>query len=202
MSTESQFGFDVYRLDLLNEQLWCGAQVLPLTAKALRVLGLLVAHAGQLVSKDTLFQAVWPEAAVSDGVLSNCIGELRKTLGDTAQSPRFIQTVHRRGYRFLPPVTVLAPPADALAMPVLPGAPAPPAPAFLLQPPLRAPLLVGRAAEVAALRQRLAQSLQGQRQMVLISGEAGLGKTSVVDTFLASLPSEPSLWVAWGQCLA
>jgi len=202
MSTESQFGFDVYLLDLLNEQLWCGAQVLPLTAKALRVLGLLVAHAGQLVSKDTLFQAVWPEAAVSDGVLSNCIGELRKALGDTAQAPRFIQTVHRRGYRFLPPVTVLAPPADALAMPVLPDAPAPPTPALPLQPPLRAPLLVGRAAEVAALRQRLAQSLQGQRQVELISGEAGLGKASVVDAFLASLPPEPSLWVAWGQCLA
>jgi DNA-binding winged helix-turn-helix (wHTH) protein len=112
MSTASQFGFDVYRLDVANEQLWCGEQVLPLTAKALRVLGLLVAHAGQLVSKDTLFEAVWPEAAVSDGVLTNCIGELRRALGDTAQTPRFIQTVHRRGYRFLAPVTVLAPPAE------------------------------------------------------------------------------------------
>src|SRR5207245_8920796 len=105
-------------LDLPDEQLWCGAQVLPLTTKALRVLGLLVAHAGQLVNKDTLFQVVWPEAAVSDGVLTNCIGELRRALGDTAQAPRFIQTVHRRGYRFLAPVTVLAPPG-------LPGAPAP-----------------------------------------------------------------------------
>src|SRR5262245_49727346 len=60
MSTASQFGFDVYRLDVANAQLWCEAQVLPLTTKALRVLGLLVAHAGQLVSKDTLFQTIWP----------------------------------------------------------------------------------------------------------------------------------------------
>jgi DNA-binding winged helix-turn-helix (wHTH) protein/predicted ATPase len=195
MPTGCQFGFDVYRLDLANEQLWCGAQVLPLTAKALRVLGTLVAHAGQLVSKDTLFQTVWPEAAVSEGVLSNCIGELRKALGETAQAPRFIQTVHRRGYRFLAPVTVLAPPAAALAASALPGAPTAPAPAL-------PPLLVGRDAEVAALRQRLAQALGGQRQVVLVSGEAGLGKTSVVDAFLATLAPTVPVWVAWGQCLA
>src|SRR5215467_9445284 len=106
MAPGSQFCFADYRLDLHNEQLWCGSQALPLTTKALRVLGLLMVHAGQLVSKDALFQAVWPEAAVSDGVLSNCIGELRKALGETAQAPLFIQTVHRRGYRFLAPVTV------------------------------------------------------------------------------------------------
>jgi DNA-binding winged helix-turn-helix (wHTH) protein len=96
MATASQWCFEGYRLDLPNEQLWCGAQAVPLTAKALRVLGTLVAHAGQLVTKDTLFQAVWPEAAVSEGVLSNCIGELRQALGDRAQAPRFIQTVYRR----------------------------------------------------------------------------------------------------------
>lgn len=190
MSTGSQFGFDVYRLDVPNAQLWCGAQVLPLTAKALRVLGTLAAHAGQLVSKDTLFQEVWPEAAVSDGVLSNCIGELRKALGETAQAPRFIQTVHRRGYRFLAPVTVL----ESLAAPARPLAPPPPlspSPPLPLPPPALAPLLVGREAEVAALHQRLAQALRGQRQVVLVSGEAGLGKTSVVDALLASLAPEP-----------
>src|SRR5215468_6730488 len=176
MSAGSQFCFDGYRLDLPNEQLWCGPQTLPLTAKALRVLGVLVAHAGHLVTKDALFQAVWPEAAVSDGVLSNCIGELRKALGETAQAPRFIQTVHRRGYRFLAPVTVLAPPAAAPAAPARPGPPpSSPAPALALPlpaPPL-APLLVGRATEVAVLHQRLAQALGGQRQVVLLSGEAG-----------------------------
>ena len=192
MATASVFCFADYRLDLANEQLWCGAQTVPLTTKALRVLGLLVAHAGQLVTKDALFAAVWPGAAVSEGVLSNCIGELRKALGDSAQAPRCLQTVHRRGYRFLAPVTVPAPPAAAPAVPWLTTAPALP----------RAPLLVGRDTEVATLHQHLVQALRGQRQMVLVSGEAGIGKTTVVDAFLATLAPEEPLWVAWGQCLA
>jgi DNA-binding winged helix-turn-helix (wHTH) protein len=212
MAAAPQFCFDVYRLDLPNEQLWCGAQAVPLTAKALRVLGLLVAHAGQLVTKDALFQAVWPEAVVSEGVLSNCIGELRKALGDTAQAPRFIQTVHRRGYRFLAPVTGAAPPAAPPAVSGLPAAPVSPLSSATasaegaLRPSLAPastlpPLLVGRDAEVAALRQHLGQALQGQRQVVLVSGEAGLGKTTVVDAFLATLAPDPPVWVAWGQCL-
>ena len=190
MAAASEFCFGDYRLNLPNEQLWCGAQPVPLTTKALRVLGELVAHAGQLVTKDALFAAVWPGAAVSEGVLSNCIGELRKALGDSAQAPRCIQTVHRRGYRFLAPMTVATPPAPAPAVAWLPAA----------LP--RAPLLVGRDAEVATLHQHLVQARRGQRQMVLVSGEAGIGKTTVVDAFLATLAPEEPLWVAWGQCLA
>src|SRR5262245_40178362 len=114
MSTQSQFRFDVYRLDLGNLQLWCRDQVVPLTAKALGVLGTLVAHAGALVRKDTLFEAIWPEAAVSEQALTNCISELRQALGETARAPRCIQTVHRQGYRFLAPITVLAPPTPAV----------------------------------------------------------------------------------------
>jgi hypothetical protein len=58
-------------------------------------------QAGQLVTKEALLQAVWPDTVVSEGVLTTCIGELREELGETAQAPRFIQTVHRRGY--MPP---------------------------------------------------------------------------------------------------
>jgi DNA-binding winged helix-turn-helix (wHTH) protein len=110
------------------------------------VLQYLVEHAGQLVTKEALFAAVWPELVVSEGVLTNCIGELRKTLGDAAQVPRFIATVHRRGYRFIAPVTLVGPsePTGHMAAAAIPVVPAPP------------PLLVGRAAEVAALRQGLA----------------------------------------------
>src|SRR5438094_714575 len=62
--------------------------------------------------------AVWRETVVSEGVLTNCIAELRQALGDDAKRPRFIATVHRRGYRFIAP---LSPPAPA----VRPAAPAP-----------------------------------------------------------------------------
>jgi type II secretory pathway predicted ATPase ExeA len=114
----------------------------------------------------------------------------------------FIQTVHRRGYRFLAPVTVSAPPTATLAAPALPVAPVPLLSPALPLPAALSPLLAGREAEVATLRQALAQALRGQRQVVLVTGEAGLGKTTVVDAFVATLTSDPPLWVAWGQCLA
>src|SRR5262249_54097694 len=154
----------------------------------------LVEHAGQLVTKDELFAAVWPEMMVGEGVLTNCVGELRKALGDTAQAPRFIATVHGRGYRFIASVTrgsraeVPAPPASR-ALGAFPLAPAPP------------PLLVGRETEVHALRHWLEQVLQGQRQVVFVTGEAGIGKTTVVDAFLATTVRAAPLWVAWGQCM-
>src|SRR5262249_31909735 len=185
--------FADYQLDLPNACLWRGAQAVHLSPKAFAVLHALVRHAGQLLTKDALLQAAWPDTAVSEAALTICIGELRKALGDAVQAPHFIQTVHRRGYRFVAPVTVPAPPAAAPALPVSPALPL---------PSVLPPLLVGRTAEAAALHQALAQALRGQRQVVLVSGEAGLGKTTVVDAFLATLAPAPPLWVAWGQCLA
>jgi adenylate cyclase len=101
VQTEHQVTFDHYRLDLANEQVWQGTQLLPLTSKAFAVLRYLVEHAGQLVTKAELFDALWPGTAVSDGALTFCIVELRKALSDDAKAPRFIETVHRRGYRFI-----------------------------------------------------------------------------------------------------
>jgi DNA-binding winged helix-turn-helix (wHTH) protein len=92
---------EAWRVDWANECVWHGRAMVRLPPKVFAVLRLLVAQAGQLVTKESLLQAVWPEAVVSEAVLTSCIGELRKALGDTAQAPRFIQTVHRRGYRFI-----------------------------------------------------------------------------------------------------
>ena len=190
MPAGTQFCFDAYCLDVRNEQLWCGAQPLHLKAKAVHVLRLLIEQAGQLVTKEALFAAVWPEMAVSEGVLTNCIGELRKALGETAQAPRFIATVHRRGYRFLAPVTLVSPAAPAGPPAAGPG------------PAARPPLLVGREAEVDALHHWLAQVQQGQRQVVFVTGETGIGKTTLVDAWLGTLRAPASLGVAWGQCMA
>ena len=101
MPGEQSLTFDRYRLDLPNEQVWNGQQTIPLTGKAFAVLRYLVEHAGQLVTKAELFDTLWPDTAVSDGALTFCIVELRKALGDDAKAPRFIETVHRRGYRFI-----------------------------------------------------------------------------------------------------
>jgi DNA-binding winged helix-turn-helix (wHTH) protein len=105
MQAAQEVTFAQYRLDLPNAQLWRGKRSIPLTNKAFVVLRYLVEHAGQVVSKAELFAALWPETAVSDGALTFCIVETRKALGDNAKTPRFIETVHRRGYRFLPAVT-------------------------------------------------------------------------------------------------
>ena len=101
MQQEQSLTFDRYRLDLHNEQVWCEQQAMALTSKAFAVLRYLIEHAGQVVTKAELFEMLWPGTAVSDGALTFCIVEIRKALGDDAKAPRFIETVHRRGYRFI-----------------------------------------------------------------------------------------------------
>ena len=101
MDAARPWRFPPFRLDLDNACLWRGDQLIPLKPKSFAVLHQLVAHAGRLVTQDALFAAVWPETPAGDAVLKVCIAELRKTLGDTAKAPRFIATVHRRGYRFI-----------------------------------------------------------------------------------------------------
>jgi DNA-binding winged helix-turn-helix (wHTH) protein len=101
-----QWLFGGFRLDPDNACLWHGAQAIALTPKGFDVLRYLVTHPDRLVTKDALLDTVWPETAISDAVVRIAIGELRRALGDTAQAPRFIATVHRRGYRFVAPVTV------------------------------------------------------------------------------------------------
>ena len=93
--------FGAYRFDVAAGRLWSGTQELRLTPKASAVLKELVTHAGNPVSKEDLFTSVWSETAVGDDALTSCIQELRKALGDDPKQPRFIETRHRRGYRFV-----------------------------------------------------------------------------------------------------
>src|SRR5262252_5641238 len=109
----SQWVFGPFRLDPANACLWCDTEAIILAPKIFAVLQYLVTHPDRLVPKDELLDAVWPETAVSDAVVRVAIGALRKVLDDTAQTPRFIATVSRRGYRFLAPVTVVDPPEPA-----------------------------------------------------------------------------------------
>ena len=106
MSAAHGWSFGAFRLDATPACLWREEQLLPLPPKPLAVLAYLVARAGQVVTKDELLEAVWPETMVSEGVLKTCLAQIRRVLGETAQAPQYIATVHRRGYRFLTPVTV------------------------------------------------------------------------------------------------
>jgi len=103
MSRDPVLHFGPYRLDLGNEQLWCDEQLVRLTPKAFQVLRMLMSSSGQLVTKDEFFRAVWAETVVSDAALTSCIQELRQALGDNARNPQYIETVHRRGFRFIAP---------------------------------------------------------------------------------------------------
>ena len=93
--------FGRYRLHP-TEGLTRGAREIHLTQKALGVLRLLAERPGHLVTKDEIFDLVWAGVAVSDAALTSCIQELRRALDDDARAPRFIETLHRRGFRFLP----------------------------------------------------------------------------------------------------
>ena len=101
MAEEQTVCFGPYVFEPQQARLRRARRVLPLTYKACEVLQHLVEHPGQLVTKEALFQAVWPETAVSDTALTNRIAELREALGDDAKRPRYIATVHRQGYRFV-----------------------------------------------------------------------------------------------------
>ena len=107
MPPASQWLFGPFRLDSRNGCLWHGAESVPLPPTAFALLHYLVTHAGQLVTKDELFAAIWSETVVSEAVLKVRMGEVRKALGETARAPQCIATVHRRGYRFVAPVTRL-----------------------------------------------------------------------------------------------
>jgi pimeloyl-ACP methyl ester carboxylesterase/class 3 adenylate cyclase len=105
---EPAIAFGPFRLEIADATLWKGSRSLPLTPKAFSVLACLVHRPGRLVTKDELYNAVWPGVFVGDAALKVCIREIRRVLADDAKVPRFIETVHRRGYRFIAPLTAAA----------------------------------------------------------------------------------------------
>lgn len=175
--SQGRIRFGPYELDPSQGLTRLGDEV-RLTPKSLQVLSVLAQQTGRIVTKEELFREVWGETNVSDSALTTCIQELRRALGDNARQPRFIETLHRRGFRFI------ARPA------------APEVPDVLAGPGRPAPLVVGRDEVVAQLRDAYADAERGKRQLVLIRGEEGIGKTTVVQAFLGHVPR----W-SWGQCI-
>jgi DNA-binding winged helix-turn-helix (wHTH) protein len=186
--------FGPFRLHLRDERLRRDQEVLPLQPKPFAVLRCLVTQAGQLVTKDALLDAVWPETAGSESVLTAAIRHLRRALADRARTPQFIETVHRRGYRFIAPVMV-AEPAPREPHTEETSRPRPPV------APAHADIFVGRQGELALMHQWFSTVLQGKRQMGIIAGEPGIGKTALVDTFIAQVSAVEDLHVGHGQCV-
>ena len=110
---EQRVNFSGHQFDLETARLWSGKREVKLTPKASAVLKVLLTHAGRPVGKEELFASVWSGTVVSDDALTSCIQELRRALADNAKQPRFIETRHRRGYRFIARLTKPATKIDA-----------------------------------------------------------------------------------------
>ena len=100
-----EYRFGNFVLDSLARRLWRGDSEILLTPKALEVLLYLVDHAGEVVERDALLEAVWRNTFVDDHALSVQVAEVRKALDDRTGTPQYIETRHRRGYRFVAEVT-------------------------------------------------------------------------------------------------
>src|SRR6266404_5169227 len=172
--------FQPFRLDTVNHCLWHAEERVPLTPKAFDVLRYLVEHAERLVTQDEILEAIWPETYVNPEVIKQYIRGIRKALGDDPEKPAYIETFPRRGYQFIAPVS------DESAAP-FPGS--------------DTKRIVGRKTALAELDVCLASALRGQRQAIFVTGEAGIGKTALVDVFQQQATRRPNLRLARGQCI-
>ncbi len=197
VGNEKRIIFDPFCLDLANECLWRGSQAIKLRPKAFAVLDYLLGRPGQLVTKEELLNAVWPGTFVGEAVLKVAIRQIREALGDDPKSPRFIETAHRRGYRFIGQIAESGrvPAGDqeigsnqAISASALRAADSPQG-------------VVGRDEALSRMRSWLEKMLGGERQIVFVTGEAGIGKTALVDTFARSIASDRSIRIGRGQCL-
>src|SRR5262245_48379554 len=188
----SDIEFAPFRLDLAGELLWRETQPVALRPKAFAILRYLAENAGRLVTKEELLNTVWPEILVVEAVLKVRIRELREALGDDAKAPRFIETVHRRGYRFIASLTTTQP-GGSSQYPVVSKSPLADLPQLTTENRELTPRLVGRDAELERLEALLAKAMTGQRQVVFVTGDPGIGKTMLVDAFLARVESAPTV---------
>ncbi len=170
--------FHAFRLDEVNQCLWRGDTRVSLMPKPFAVLRYLVEHAGRLVTHDELLTAIWPETYVQPEVLRRYILEIRRALSDQAGVPSFVETLPKRGYKFIAPVTESADGGSGVAIRTK---------------------LVGRQSALNELDEYLRNALHGRHQVVFVSGETGIGKTSLVDAFQLRTGHTPTTRIVRGQ---
>src|SRR5262245_31639601 len=196
-TNEKLICFDPFCLDLTNECLWRGSEEIRLRPKAFAVLDYLLGRPGRLVTKQEVLDAVWPQTFVGEGVLKVAIRQIREALQDDPSCPRFIETAHRRGYRFIGQIVGRADvPANGIAEEIH-AQPIPPP----KRPPKSPSSVVGRDNALSLMRDWLGRMLAGQRHIVFVTGEAGIGKTALVDTFSRTVASDETIRIGRGQCL-
>ena len=172
--------FHPFELDERQARVTRGGQPVALAPKAFAVLCALARSPGQLVRKDDLLDTVWGHRHVSESVLKTTISELRAALGDDAKQPRFIETASRHGYRFV--AALGATKAPSIVGTAIAGATS---------------TLIGRQTARDRLDAAWLRTEGGQPQIVWVTGEAGIGKSTLIDHWVAGLGAR----TAHGQCV-
>ncbi|MFN2427531.1 MAG: AAA family ATPase [Candidatus Binatia bacterium] len=188
-------------LDLTRGSLRVGDRPVALRPKTWEVLCALIERSGQLVTKEELLDRVWVDTAVTEGILSKSIGELRAALDDSKKAPRCIETVPRRGFRWIASARIISrdTPQSGTRETAAPAAAAVEA----VQQASIASAIIGRDAELGRLAASLARARTGKRQLVFVTGEAGAGKTMLIDSFLEDIArgeGNAAVMIAHGQC--
>jgi len=166
--------FGPFRFDPISGELWRGDEAVPLRARAGSLLHYLAERPGRVIPKAELLAKVWEGTHVTPAVLKVHVHAIREALGDSASAPRYVQTVGRVGYRFV---------QDAAAGDVD-----------------IAERVVGRSTDLDRLTRAYAAAVRGDRQTILIAGEPGIGKTTLVEFFLRQHPIAEQARVTLGQC--
>jgi DNA-binding winged helix-turn-helix (wHTH) protein/tetratricopeptide (TPR) repeat protein len=217
MESDEIYEFGPFRLEVRERRLLRSGQPLPVRAKVFDTLRVLVQNHGRLVRKDELMKAVWPDAMVEEGNLAHNLTVLRKTLAGKEATPEYVETVPGQGYRFVAEVMAVQqadepPPASSVT---------PERPAASWEQRLEAARLalrskgifsqarpglaehvVGRAKELSELFSAFQTAYSGQARLVCIAGEPGIGKSTLVQRFLADIHlSGVNCVVAVGRCL-
>jgi DNA-binding winged helix-turn-helix (wHTH) protein len=143
----------------------------------------LARHCDRVVSRDELLDEVWGHRFVTDATLSSRVKAARRAIGDSGEEQRIIRTLRGRGFRLVVSVDELPPEVAAAADGGASSG------------------LVGRAGELGVLRAELTAVLAARRRVVLVSGEAGIGKTALLEAFLHAAASTPGVRVALGSCV-
>jgi DNA-binding winged helix-turn-helix (wHTH) protein/predicted ATPase len=180
VSDKSQVSFPPFILDTFNARLLQGSERISLRPKSFAILRYLVEHPHRLVTKEELLTAVWPQTKVVEAALKVSILEIRKALGDLANESKYIQTEGKKGYRFIAPISLRLTEKTASDSSIH---------------------FVGRDAELERLRGYFESTTQGKRQVVFVTGEPGIGKTTVIQAFIKTLPTFESITIAQGQCI-
>ena len=174
--------FPPFSFDADQATLWRGADKIRLTPKASALLNCLIAGRGAWISKPAIMAAVWPGTHVQPDNIKVLVREIRQALGDSPIGSRFISSSPKRGYAFVAHVTDDPAARGPRSIP-------PPTGAF-----------VGRRQELSGLLEAFDDARAGQPRLVLVSGERGLGKTTLCEAFIRVARALPP--VAWcvGQC--